>query len=187
MSITKEEILALPLINYQGDIKVISSKEQWLEAYESIKNETVLGFDTETKPNFVKGQANNPAIMQLATADCVYVIQFYKLRLLPTMIELLENKDVIKVGVAISDDMRVLQRRGKFKADGHLDLAHLAKKKGYTEGGLRSLCAVLMHGRLSKGMQCSNWERIQLSPSQILYAATDAWISREIYLKLIAS
>ncbi len=185
MSITKEDILELPLISYPGKVEIISNKEEWLQAYSKIKEEKVLGFDTESKPTYVKGPLNPPAIMQLATEDCVYIIQFYRLRLLPTMIEILSNPDILKVGVAIRDDFTFLQKRGKFTPAGQLDLAPLAKKKGYASSGLRTLCAEILQGRLSKSMRCSNWEKINLSPAQILYASTDAWVSRLLYFKII--
>ncbi len=184
MPITKEEISTLPLIHYEGAIELISTKDEWLSAYAEIKNEKILGFDTETKPSFVKGKTNLPAIVQLATAQKVYVIQLYRLRLPIQMRELLSNPDIFKVGVAIKDDMLALQKRGTFKPQGHIDLAHVAHKKGYKESGLRTLCAALLHKRISKNMRCTNWERIHLSEAQIHYAATDAWVSREIYLTL---
>ncbi len=185
MALTKEEIQELPLINYSGQVEIISNKDEWLNAYDKIKEEKVLGFDTESKPTYVKGPLNPPAIMQLATEDCVYIIQFYKLKLLPTMIDILSNPDILKVGIAIRDDFTFLQKRGKFTPQGHLDLAPLAKKRGYTSSGLRTLCAELLQGRLSKSMRCSNWEKINLSPAQILYASTDAWVSRLLYFKIM--
>ncbi len=185
MALTKEEILELPLLSYPGPVQIISNKDEWAKAYEKIKEEKVLGFDTESKPTYVKGPLNPPAIMQLATEDCVYIIQFYRLKLLPTMIEILSDPDTLKVGIAIRDDFTFLQKRGKFTPDGLVDLAPMAKKKGYTSSGLRTLCAELMQGRLSKTMRCSNWEKVNLSPSQILYASTDAWISRVLYFKIL--
>ncbi len=185
MALSKEEILDLPLINYTGSIQIVSTKEAWALAYEEIKNEKILGFDTETKPTFVKGDMHLPALMQLATSKSVHIIQFFRMRLQPTMLSLLSDENCIKTGVAILDDMKALQARGKFKAAGYVDLAQLARKKGYTEGGLRTLCAALLGGRISKNMRCSNWEHVKLTPAQIQYAATDAWVSREIYLKLI--
>ncbi len=185
MKLTKEEIQELPLINYTGPIEIISNKEEWQAVVREIKEEKILGFDTETKPNFIKGQSHLPALMQLATSKKVYIIQFFRMRLQKEMVEILSDENCLKVGVAIKDDMLALQKRGKFKALGYIDLATLAHKKGYEEGGLRTLCAALLKSRLSKNMRCSNWENVRLSPAQIQYAATDAWVSREIYLKLL--
>ncbi len=185
MSFTKEEIQELPLFIYSGPIEIISNKEEWARAYNEIKEEKILGFDTETKPNFTKGQNHLPALLQLATANKVFIIQFFRMRLPKEMLEILADESYVKAGLAIRDDMLALQRRGKFKAAGHIDLAHLAHQRGYKEGGLRTLCAALLGARLSKNMRCSNWENVHLSRAQVQYAATDAWVSREIYLKLI--
>ncbi len=183
--ISKEEIQNLPLLSYAGEICLIDSKDAWAEAYEDIKSEKVLGFDTETKPTYVKGPLNKPAIMQFATSQKVYVIQLSKTKLAPTMCDLLSNSEILKVGVALRDDMIFLQKHAKFKAAGDIDIANIAKEKGYKEAGLRTLCATVFGGRLSKTMRCSNWERSTLSQAQLVYAATDAWISRRLYLKLM--
>ncbi len=185
MPLTKEEIQTLPLLNYEGKVELITNPSDWLLAYEKIKNEKIIGFDTETKPTYVKGPLNPPAIMQLATAEKVYIIQFFRMKFHTTMRELLANEDILKVGVAIRDDMIFLQKLAKFKPAGVVDVATIAHEKGYQESGLRTLCAALLNGRLSKTMQCSNWERIHLSKSQIQYAATDAWVSRKLYTMLI--
>lgn len=185
MAITKEEIQNLPLIAYSDEIKLISTQEEWLSAYEELKDEKILGFDTETKPTYVKGPLNPPALMQLASAKAVYIIRLSKLGLLPSMIEILSNPEIIKTGVAIGDDMIFLQKKGIFKPAGHVDIAPIAKKKGYTSAGLRTLCAEVLGGRLSKAMRCSNWEKQELTPAQITYAATDAWVSYILYTLLI--
>lgn len=185
MLITKEEIQNLPILAYKDEIVLIATDKAWALAYEELKNEKILGFDTETKPTYVKGPLNTPAVMQIASSKKVYVIQLFKTKLLPSMVELLTNKDILKVGIAIHDDMIFLQKHAKFKAEAYLDLANLAHQKGYEESGLRTLCAKLLGGRLSKTMQCSNWERSLLSTGQLQYAATDAWVSLQLYNTLI--
>ncbi len=183
-SISKEEIQDLPLLSYDGGITLIKSKQAWLDVFDEISQENILGFDTETKPTYVKGPLNKPAIMQFATSKQVYVIQLSHTKLLPSMCDILENPNILKVGVALRDDMIFLQKHAKFKVEGNVELANIAKAKGYKEAGLRTLCASVFGGRLSKTMRCSNWERSTLSQAQLLYAATDAWVSRELYLKL---
>ncbi len=185
MLITKEEIQNLPILAYTDEIELIATPKAWEQAYLELREEPVLGFDTETKPTYVKGPLNTPAIMQLASSKKVYIIQLFKTKMLETMLNLLADPNVLKVGVAIHDDMTFLQKHAKFKAAGYLDLATLAHVKGYEESGLRTLCARLLNGRLSKTMQCSNWERSLLSSGQLQYAATDAWASLELYKKLI--
>ncbi len=186
MLITKEEIQSLPILTYTGEIELIATAKAWAIAYEELKHEKILGFDTETKPTYVKGPLNTPAIMQIASSRKVYVIQLFKTKLTPAMVEILSNENILKVGIAIHDDMTFLQKHAKFKPESYLDLAKLAHQKGFEESGLRTLCAKVLAGRLSKTMQCSNWERSLLSSGQLQYAATDAWVSLELYNTLIA-
>ncbi len=186
MLITKEEIQNLPILAYSEEIVLIATEKAWALAYEELKDEKILGFDTETKPTYVKGPLNTPAIMQIASTKKVYIIQLFKTKLLPSMLEILSDKNILKVGIAIHDDMTFLQKHARFTADGYLDLAKLAHQKGYEESGLRTLCAKLLGARLSKTMQCSNWERSLLSHGQLQYAATDAWISLKLYNTLIS-
>ena len=72
----------------------------------------------------------------------------------------------------------------RFKPRGFAELSDLAKKEGIKNHGLRGLAAVLLGFRISKGAQTSNWAKDILEPHQIRYAATDAWVGRNIYLAL---
>lgn len=110
-----------------------------------------------------------------------------RISLLPfdeTLAELLAAPDIVKAGVAIREDMRSLRKIHDFIPAGLADLADMAKSQGIQAQGLRTLAAALMGGRISKAAQCSNWEKKTLTPQQIRYAATDAWIGRELYLLL---
>ena len=66
---------------------------------------------------------------------------------------------------------------------GFVEIADLTAKLKYENRGLRALAALLLKGRISKAAQVTNWARESLDARQIRYAATDAWISREIYLR----
>jgi len=102
------------------------------------------------------------------------------------MAELLSSPEHLKVGVAIRDDLRAMQRFYPFNPVGVVDLAELARSKGVEAQGLRTLAASLLGFRISKGARCSNWENAVLTPQQIRYAATDAWIGRELYFRLLS-
>lgn len=182
--LTREEINSLPLRYYEGDVHLIRNLEQWREALPALKKDGVLGFDTETRPTFRKGKLNAPALIQFATADSVYLAQLSKLPFDQNIASLLEDPAIVKVGVAIREDMQALARVFPFKAAGIVDLGQLAIKNDLPSRGLRTLAASLFGWRISKGPQCSNWSAPQLSPRQVAYAATDAWIGRLIYLRL---
>lgn len=182
--LSKQEINLLPNISFDGDIVVIQNKEELQAHIQHLKNASILGFDTETKPSFKKGVIHNPSILQLSTAQKVYVIQIKHTGLTAELVDILTNPYCIKVGVAVNDDINGLNRLEAFKAQGFVDLASLAKQKGVEAQGLRTLTANLLGYKLSKNSQCSNWAHDVLTHQQIRYAATDAWISLVLFYTL---
>ncbi|HOO92803.1 MAG TPA: hypothetical protein PKX94_04995 [Opitutales bacterium] len=181
-TISKEEINQLPLTEYSGPTHLIDSQEK-LEAHlSSIRKDKVLGFDTETKPSFSRNDNFLPSLIQLATSREVFLIQVSKIRDPKPIADLFSDAAFLKVGVALKDDVAGLLKVFSFDPAGFLDLADLARIAGIQNTGLRSLCGILIGKRISKSVQVSNWARSELTPKQVVYAATDAWISREVYL-----
>jgi ribonuclease D len=154
-----------------------------LRCVEELMQFSLLGFDTEKKPSFSKGEYYPPAWMQLATDNKVFLIRI-KEKLDPELVVLLENPTVQKVGVAIRDDIKELQKLTPFNAGGFIDLGDLAKKLGIENFGLRNLAGRILDVRISKKEQRSNWGRDHLTPEQKMYAAIDAWVGLKIYEKL---
>lgn len=183
-SITKEQLRDLPLFQFKGKTFVINTALELRAHIGKLSNQEVLGFDTETKPSFKKGKVNRVALLQLATADEAFIFRLHHLGLQDELIELLSNPSVIKVGAAIRDDIKHLQKIRPFEPDGFLELQDYVKKFGIENSGLSSLAGIVMNSRISKSQQLSNWETDALTDAQKLYAATDAWACREIYLKL---
>lgn len=181
---SKEEINDLPIRRYEGPVEVIRTQEELDKAMERLRGQAVLGFDTESRPSFRKGKYYPPSLVQLATADRVYIIQLTWLPLNDTLASLLGAPDVLKVGAAIHDDVKELQKLHDFTPDGIVDLGDMAKDLGLETRGLRSLAANILGVRISKAARCSNWAGKKLQNQQIVYAATDAWIGRELYFKL---
>lgn len=182
--LTSEEINELPLVHYGGPVSTIRSKMLLDLALPALKEEPVLGFDTESRPTFRKGVAHYPSLIQLATAKCVYIIQLKHLPLNREITDLLSSPNQIKAGVGIGEDMRELANLLSFTPQGHVDLANIAEKNDISSRGLRSLAASLFGERISKGPQCSNWSLPNLSVRQVIYAATDAWMGRRIFLRM---
>lgn len=182
--LSKDDINQCPLGKYTGPIKIIRTEEKSVKAIKKLKNEQVIGFDTETRPAFQKGESYSPALIQLAGKNCVYIFQLKLLELTSLLLELLEDKNIIKAGVSIDFDIAELRKVSEFEPGGFIDLGDEAKQIGIKNHGLRGLAAVLLGFRISKGAKTSNWEKEKLSSSQIIYAATDAWVGRELYLKL---
>lgn len=180
---TNQEINELPLRHYEGKVTVVRTEKQLKAALRALEGENLLGFDTETRPVFRKGQGPYPpALVQLAAADHVYLFQISVLSFNDGLKDLLADASVTKTGVSVTDDVKALKDLSAFEEAGFLDLGTLSARLQMKTHGLRNLAANLLGFRISKSAQCSNWARENLSQAQIVYAATDAWISREIYL-----
>ncbi len=181
----REEYDALPMGKYPGKTEIVED-DRLAEVMSLLAQETVLGFDTETKPCFRKGEFHLPALIQVAGESGVFLFPLRRISDPTPIFPLLEDSQVLKVGVGVGDDMIQLQKIRPFQASGVLDLSHLASKRGLTKTGVRWLAAHFLGMRISKKAKCSNWERDPLQAFQIDYAATDAWVCREVYLKMAA-
>ena len=180
--ITKAEINELPMKQYEGPIHLYNTPEEADTAAKKLLKETLLGFDTETRPAFRKGESYDPSLLQLATADAVYLFQIQQCGLTPNLLKVLSSPKIIKAGVALERDVQELQAMSPFEANGFVELATAAKHAKIKNLGLRGLTAILFGFRISKKEQVSNWARKELTESQQTYAATDAWLGRELYL-----
>ncbi len=181
---TKEQINACPVRKYQGRIHLVRTSEQVEQAVRQLEQEEVLGFDTETRPTFRVGQSYPPSVLQLAGEQAVYVFQLRHCRLSKALRRLLANPKIIKAGVALDRDVQELNKLAPFEPAGFVDIGKLAKQAGCMNHGLRGLASLLLEFRVSKKSRTSNWAQRTLSPAQIEYAATDAWVGRELYHKL---
>lgn len=186
-SITKEEINELPLEAFEGEIVIIDSNEGLVEAVDYLKQFPVLGFDTETKPSFTKGNVNPVALLQLSSFEKSFLFRLNRIGLPFPLIDLLSDPEIIKVGAAIKDDIRGLQDIKDFDGNSFLELQQYVSSFGIENYSLKKLAAIVLKIRISKRQQVSNWEAAELSLGQLRYAATDAWVSLEIYNALRAS
>lgn len=184
LSITKQAVNELPLQRYEGEIVLISEDSQVPAAVAELCEEEFLGFDTESRPTFKRGQNFPPSLLQLAGSRCVFLFQLQLLNQLDPIFELLSAPSPIKAGVAIRDDIRKLQEVHEFTPGGFVEIADISQKMGMVNTGLRSLAGLLLGFRISKAAQVSNWAKRTLTPAQLTYAATDAWVSRLLYQTL---
>ena len=174
----------MPLISFRGGIHVISKFKEVPEALEALSSVKLLGFDTETRPAFHRGISNPVALLQLSGDSDAFLFRLREVGLPRQLIDLMENPSILKVGVAIHDDIRALQENRNFEPRGFIDLADIARELGIVTTGLRNLSGIVLGTRISKRFQLSNWERKTLDENQKVYAATDAWVCREIYRRL---
>lgn len=182
--ISKEDINKLPLAKYGGIIHLITTPIAAKYAVRRLSREKILGFDTESRPSFRKGDNFLPSLVQLASQDEVYLFQLGRIGGLRELRQIFADPAIYKVGVALHDDIKRLKAIEDFAEAGFVEISSITREQSIGNTGLRSLAALLLGIRISKGAQVSNWARLQLTHAQMLYAATDAWVSRELYMVL---
>lgn len=182
--ITKEDIKELPLKQFEGTVNVVEDPKQVTHVVEKLRNEKIIGFDTETKPSFKKGVSHDIALLQLSTEEEAFLFRLNLTGFNGALTQLLSNPEIKKVGVGIRDDLRGLQQLNNFTPKGFIDIQELAPKYGIEVLSLKNLAGLLLGIRISKRQRLSNWEADALSEGQILYAATDAWVALKIYNKI---
>lgn len=182
-AISREELADLPIRRYEGDVRLALTSGDLECAMEDIRNETVVGLDTETRPAFRKGESHLPCLVQVATARTVYLFPLRRPEAHTVLRSLLEEARVVKAGVALAHDLRELKQVFAFEQSNVLELGTIARHCGYGQTGLRNLAAIFLDIRIPKGSRTSNWAAAQLTRQQITYAATDAWICRELFLR----
>ncbi|MDB5925085.1 MAG: 3-5 exonuclease [Betaproteobacteria bacterium] len=182
-SISKEDLANLPIRRYGGDVRMVATAQDLEQALEDISHENVVGLDTETRPSFKKGESYLPCLVQVATARAAYLFQLSQVDAFPIVTELLEASRIVKAGVALAHDLRSLKAVFPFEEKNVLDLGLIARGYGLSQTGLRNLAGIFLGIRIPKGNRTSNWAARRLSDAQITYAATDAWVCRELFLR----
>jgi ribonuclease D len=180
--ISREDLANLPIRRYEGEVWLVDTPRDLERAVADIQQEVVVGFDTETRPAFRKGEVYLPCLAQAATARAVYLFQLREPAVFEALAGLLAEPRIVKAGVAMADDLRPLRLLFPFKEQSVLDLGIVARRCGYKQTGVRNLAGIFLGFRIPKGARTSNWAATKLSVAQITYAATDAWACRELFL-----
>ena len=188
-SITPHELEKMEFASFPGKIIVIDSVgAEFNRAIAYLRAQKVIGFDTETRPCFGPNQPRyNVSLLQLSGPNKAFLFRLKNMGMHRRLCSLLADRKIIKVGAAIHDDIRGLQKLRDFNADGFVDLQKIVADYGIRDKSVKKMSAIILGFRISKTQQLSNWEAEQLSESQCKYAATDAWVCREMYIKLMAS
>ena len=183
-NISKEELDDLPLRAFDGEVVVIDTIEAVASAVKYLSEVRIVGFDTETKPSFKRGHVNSVALLQLSTEDKAFLFRINRIGLPVALKSLLAAPEILKVGVAIRDDIKGLQKISPFVAEGFIELQEEVKGFGINDFSLKKLAGIVLGVRISKSQRLSNWEADELTEAQQSYAATDAWVSYEILYSL---
>lgn len=183
--ISNEETAALPAIEFKGEIRIIEHERDIVPACKFLMKQAVVGFDTETRPSFRPGVTFRVSLLQLSTPTVCYLFRLNKIPLAKPILQLLEDRRVLKIGADVAGDLRSLRQIRHFRDGGFVDLQGIAPEWGIGEKSLRKLSAIVLGRRVSKAQRLSNWEAATLTDKQQLYAATDAWVCTRIYEQLL--
>lgn len=186
-TISNEQTAALNSAHFGGEIIVVERDEQIQEVCRDLAAQRIIGFDTETRPSFKAGVTNKVALLQLSTHQRCYLIRLCRTRLHNSILKILSNPNILKIGADVTGDIRSLHALRHFNERGFIDLQQIASRWGIEEKSLRKLSAIVLGQRVSKAQRLSNWEAGNLTPQQQMYAATDAWVCISIYEKLMAT
>ncbi|MBL4799116.1 MAG: 3'-5' exonuclease domain-containing protein 2 [Oleispira sp.] len=176
---TKDQIRELPL--YIGldllDIQIVENEEDAADALKALENEVCLGFDTESKPIFRKGEVSpGPTLIQLATESKAFLFPTRFPSAVSSAGKILSNSNIKKVGFGLNGDNKELRTKLNINIvnteDLSVKLKNLAGEKNSI--GARAAVAMVLKARLGKGAQKSNWGAYPLKNNQIIYAANDA-------------
>lgn len=172
-------------LSFPGKIHLITTDAQVKALEKDFTGVTALGFDTETKPSFKKGESHKVALLQISTENEAYLIRLHYISQFQIFKNLFENPDILKVGLAIKEDLKQLQKIFQFTPKNFVDLQNLAKAKGLKNFGLKGMTEEVLEATITKGPKTTNWEAKELTDKQMMYAATDAWIGLMLYQKLV--
>ena len=180
-TIEKSLVATLPTVQFEGRIITIDTASDADKVAFALSREKAIGIDTETRPAFRKGVHHNVSLLQLSTADTCFLIRLCRTGLTDSLVALLENEEIKKIGVSLHDDSRALRKLRSFNPGGFIDLQKKVTAYGIEEMSLQKIYAIIFGKKISKSQRLTNWEADVLTDKQKMYAATDAWACLEIY------
>ncbi len=188
---SKADIALLPA--FQGlelsQIRVPRTHEDFMTATRDLLQCRYVGFDTESKPTFDKGETSRgPHVVQLTTLKHAYIFQLWREHACDCLRQILQSADCIKVGFGLRSDRSHIRRRLGINPNALLDLDQVFRQQGYRrELGVKAAIAVLLGQKFqkSKSIAMSNWALPELRDNQLLYAGNDAYAAR-LVLELLA-
>lgn len=183
--ISKEEVNELPIVIFEGEVKVIDHDDKVSEAIQMLREHNMVGIDTETRPSFKKGLLHKVSLLQISTEDICFLFRLNKIVFPKELGAFLSDKSVKKIGLALKDDFNGLNKHLRFKPENIVDLQSIVKSYGILELGLQKIFAIVFNQKISKSQRLTNWESPELTEQQQRYAATDAWAALMIYKQLM--
>ncbi|UTW13640.1 3'-5' exonuclease [Marinobacterium rhizophilum] len=165
-----------------AQIRVPRSPEDFAAATRDLLQQRYIGFDTESKPTFDKGETSRgPHVVQLTTLKHAYIFQLWREHCCEQLCRILQSADTVKVGFGLRSDRSHIRRRLGITPNALLDLDQVFRRQGYRrELGVKAAIAVLLQQKFqkSKSVAMSNWALPELKENQLLYAGNDAYAAR---------
>lgn len=180
-TINKEELKELPKASFEGRIIVVHTEIEADKAVAYLQSQKILGIDSETRPAFSKGQSYKVALLQISSEECCFLFRLNMTGLTPSLIRLLEDASVMKIGLSLRDDFMMLHKRAPFTPQSCIELQDYVRPFGIQDKSLQKIYGILFKEKISKSQRLSNWEADVLTDAQKQYAATDAWACLNIY------
>lgn len=172
----------MPKVLFPGRIFVIYTESDAEKAVAYLKDQRIVGVDTETRPSFKRGTTHKVALLQISTQDTCFLFRLNRIGMPDSLQEFLMS-DTLKIGLSLKDDFNSLRKRQDMHPDrgNWIELQEYVGKFGIEDRSLQKIYANLFGEKISKNQRLSNWEADVLSEGQKLYAAADAWACVEIY------
>ena len=172
----------MPKVLFPGRIFVVYTESDAEKVVAYLKDQRIVGVDTETRPSFKRGTTHKVALLQISTQDTCFLFRLNRIGMPDSLQEFLMS-DTLKIGLSLKDDFNSLRKRQDMHPDrgNWIELQEYVGKFGIEDRSLQKIYANLFGEKISKNQRLSNWEADVLSEGQKLYAATDAWACVEIY------
>lgn len=172
----------MPKAAFEGRIFLIYTEADAEKAVAYLKNQSIVGVDTETRPSFKRGTTHKVALLQISTDDTCFLFRLNHIGM-PASLQDFLMSDVLKIGLSLKDDFTMLRRREDVHAEegNWIELQDYVGRFGIEDRSLQKIYANLFGQKISKTQRLSNWEAETLTESQMRYAATDAWACVQIY------
>ncbi|MDL2310075.1 3'-5' exonuclease domain-containing protein 2 [Parabacteroides sp. OttesenSCG-928-B22] len=183
-TISKDEIAALEIEEFSGRIILITNEKDCDKAVDYLQHFDMVGFDTETRPSFRKGQRYMISLMQISTEDACFLFRLNRIGIPTSLENFLKSEDILKIGLSLRDDFGAIRKRTAVTPMRFLDLQNYVGQFGIEEASLQKIYAILFGKKISKGQRLTNWDAEILTEPQQKYAALDAWACLKIYKKL---
>ena len=181
VSISKADLALLPPAAYHGEIHIVDTIDKIPDAVRSLRAADIIGFDTETRPSFKKGQSFQVSLLQLSTRTECFLFRLNMIGLPQDIKDILEDEHKLKIGVSLHDDFHNLHKLYDMKPQGFIDLQSYVKDYDIIDNSLSRIYAILFGKRISKGQRLTNWEAPELTSHQQEYASLDAYACIQIY------